>query len=401
MNTKVINPGLKWEKSKSFELGLDLGFMNNRYNLVLDYYNRKTTDLLTNIDLPGYTGFDSFKTNYGSLRNSGFEVEANLNLITNPKGFNWDFSFNASYVHNKILKLPYNGNENNRRGGSQIYSGRKLANGEDELIWIGGYQEGQTMGDIYAFKQVKVLSSWDEVKQLAGNYIDEVAGLYGPNVSDADKSKYKLTKPIEPGDVLWGDVNGDNHITQYDRVKVGNIYPKWTGGFSTTLSYKNVSLYGRFDFAVGHTILNMVKMRSLGQSVGFKNIIKDGLNCWTEDNPDASLPKSYYDDSSNKKNFYRSTKGGDITSIDDRNSILYEKGDYLALRELTLSWKIPAKWIAKARMTNASLYVTGQNLFYITGYSGTSPEAPLVYPGVDTGRYPTPRTVLVGASISF
>ncbi|WP_417009193.1 SusC/RagA family TonB-linked outer membrane protein [Bacteroides congonensis] len=401
LNTKVINPGLKWEKSKSFELGLDLGFMNNRYNLVLDYYNRKTTDLLTNIDLPGYTGFDSFKTNYGSLRNSGFEVEANLNLITNPKGFNWDFSFNASYVHNKILKLPYNGNENNRRGGSQIYSGRKLANGEDELIWIGGYQEGQTMGDIYAFKQVKVLSSWDEVKQLAGNYIDEVAGLYGPNVSDADKSKYKLTKPIEPGDVLWGDVNGDNHITQYDRVKVGNIYPKWTGGFSTTLSYKNVSLYGRFDFAVGHTILNMVKMRSLGQSVGFKNIIKDGLNCWTEDNPDASLPKSYYDDSSNKKNFYRSTKGGDITSIDDRNSILYEKGDYLALRELTLSWKIPAKWIAKARMTNASLYVTGQNLFYITGYSGTSPEAPLVYPGVDTGRYPTPRTVLVGASISF
>ncbi len=401
LNTKVINSQLKWEKSKSFELGLDLGFMNNRYNLVLDYYNRTTTDLLTNIDLPGYTGFDSFKTNYGSLRNSGFEVEANLNLITNPKGFNWDFSFNASYVHNKILKLPYNGNENNRRGGSQVYSGRKTASGEDELIWVGGYQEGQTMGDIYAYKQVKVLSNWDEVKQLAGNYIDEVAGLYGPNVSDADKSKYKLTKPIEPGDVLWGDINGDNHITQYDRVKVGNIYPKWTGGFSTTLSYKNVSLYGRFDFAVGHTILNMVKMRSLGQSVGFKNIIKEGLNCWTEDNPNASLPKSYYDDSSNKKNFYRSTSGGDITSVNNRNSILYEKGDYLALRELTLSWKIPAKWIAKARMTNASLYITGQNLFYITGYSGSSPEAPLVYPGVDTGRYPTPRTVLVGASISF
>lgn len=71
--------------------------------------------------------------------------------------------------------------------------------------------------------------------------------------------------------------------------------------FSTTLSYKNVSLYGRFDFAVGHTILNMVSMRSLGQSVGFKNIISDGLESWTEENRDTNIPKLYYDDSSNKK----------------------------------------------------------------------------------------------------
>ncbi len=73
-----------------------------------------------------------------------------------------------------------------------------------------------------------------------------------------------MTKPIEPGDVLWADLDGNHKIDQLDRVKVGNIYPKWTGGFSTTLSYKNVSLYGRFDFALGHTILNMVAMRSFG-----------------------------------------------------------------------------------------------------------------------------------------
>lgn len=142
-------------------------------------------------------------------------------------------------------------------------------------------------------------------------------------------------------------------------------------------------------------------MRSLGQSVGFKNIISDGLESWTEENRDTNIPKLYYDDSSNKKNFYRSTTGGDITSSNNRSSLLYEKGDYLALRELTLSWKLPSKWISKVHMTNASIYVTGQNLFYITGYSGTSPEAPLVYPGVDTGRYPTPRTVLMGINVSF
>ena len=224
-----------------------------------------------------------------------------------------------------------------------------------QVIWVGGYQEGHTLGDIYAYQQVKILRDENEVAQLAGNRIDMIAGLYGPNVSEADRQRYGLTKPIEAGDVLWADLNGDNVIDQLDRVKVGNIYPKWTGGFSTTLSYKNVSLYGRFDFAVG----------------------------------------------TNKKNIYRDTAGSDITSVDNRSSRFYEKGDYLALRELTLSWKLPAKWISKIHITDASLYVTGQNLFYITGYSGTSPEAPLVYPGVDTGRYPTPRTVLVGASVSF
>lgn len=396
LNTSVINSALRWEKSKSFEVGLDLGFLNNRFNLILDYYNRTTSDLLTDVNLPSYTGFDSYKTNLGALRNSGFEVEGNLNLITNPNGFNWDFSFNASYVYNKIIKLPYNGNENNRQGGSQVWDPD-----QNKVVWVGGYQEGQTMGDIYAYKQLKVLRDQNEVKELAGNYMDMVAGLYGPNVSEADRKKYGLTKPIEEGDVLWADLNGDNIIDELDRLKVGNIYPKWTGGFSTTLSYKNLSLYGRFDFAVGHTILNMVSMRSLGQSVGFKNIISDGLNSWTESNRDTDIPKLYYDDSSNKKNFYRSTTGGDITSVDNRSSIMYEKGDYLALRELTLSWKLPSKWISKAHMTNASIYVTGQNLFYITGYSGTSPEAPLVYPGVDTGRYPTPRTVLLGVNVSF
>ena len=396
LNTAVINSQLRWEKSKSFEAGLDLGFLNNRFNLILDYYNRTTSDLLTDVNLPGYTGFDSFKTNLGTLRNSGFEVEGNLNLITNPKGFNWNFSFNASYVFNKIVKLPDNGNENNRQGGSQVWDPAS-----QQVIWVGGYQEGHTLGDIYAYQQVKILRDENEVAQLAGNRIDMIAGLYGPNVSEADRQRYGLTKPIEAGDVLWADLNGDNVIDQLDRVKVGNIYPKWTGGFSTTLSYKNVSLYGRFDFAVGHTILNMVAMRSIGQSVGFKNIIADGLDCWTAENPDTDLPKSYYDDSTNKKNIYRDTAGSDITSVDNRSSRFYEKGDYLALRELTLSWKLPAKWISKIHITDASLYVTGQNLFYITGYSGTSPEAPLVYPGVDTGRYPTPRTVLVGASVSF
>lgn len=91
LNTKLVNNNLRWEKSNSFEVGLDVGFLQNRINLIMDYYNRTTSDLLTDLNLPGYTGFGSIRTNLGSLRNQGFEVEAKFNILTNRKGFSWDF----------------------------------------------------------------------------------------------------------------------------------------------------------------------------------------------------------------------------------------------------------------------------------------------------------------------
>ena len=118
------------------------------------------------------------------------------------------------------------------------------------------------------------------------------------------KKKYGLTKPIEPGDVLWADLDGNHKIDQLDRVKVGNIYPKWTGGFSTTLSYKNVSLYGRFDFAFRTYHFEYGGYALFWDSLlVLKNIIKEGLKTWTEENTNTDLPKSYYDDSTNKKEY--------------------------------------------------------------------------------------------------
>ena len=126
------------------------------------------------------------------------------------------------------------------------------------------------------------------------------------------------------------------------------------------------------------------------------------MKTWTPENPDTDLPRCDYADYADysHRNIYRSNGGGSH-ALQNNSSRFYEKGDYLACRELTLSWKLPLEWISKAHMTNASVYVTGQNLFYITGYSGISPEAPLRWLGVDGGRYPTPRTLLLGLSVSF
>ena len=397
LNTGVVNSKLRWEKSHTFELGLDLGFLNNRIHMIMDYYDRTTSDLLTDVNLPEYTGFPSFKTNLGTISNRGFELEAKVNLLTR-KDWSWDVTANTSFVKNMVKKLPFNGNVNNRQGGEQVWDPKS-----NSLVWVGGIQEGKSLGDIIAYKQVRILRDWDDVRNHAGDFVDEVANLYGPNKA-AEYAGKPGWKSIEPGDVLWDDKNGDNVINSYDRQVVGNIYPKWTGGFSTTLNYKNWSLYGRFDYAVGHTIYNDLKARILGQYNGSFNLITDVRNSWSENNTETSIPKFYWADQNAKKNITRSNNG--TTNLNNNNSTFYEKGDYLCLREVTLSYKFPKNLINKVFLTGASVYVTGQNLFYITGYDGTSPEPVMDIQangrgGIDNGRYPTPRTVLFGLQLSF
>ena len=400
-NSGLVNTGLRWEQSQSFEAGLDIGFLNNRLSFILDYYNRTTKDLLTKQALPGYTGFTEIMTNMGTLRNYGFEMEVRANILNNPKGLTWDVTANLSSVANKIVKLPYNGNPNNRVGGYEVATGRKKADGTDETKWIAGRQEGGKLGELVAYKQNHIFKDWDDVKKYANNRIDEVANLYGPGLA-AQYAGKEGWQPIEPGDVCWEDINGDGVINGYDRQVVGNIFPKVTGGFSTTLGYKNLSLYARFDYALGHTIYNDLAARSLGQYQGSFNIIKEVKKTWSEINTDTDLPAFYYADQLSKKNITRSNNG--LTAIDNNSSRFYEKGDYLALRELTLNYNLPKTWISKVGMTDASVYVTGQNLFYITGYTGVSPEPAVdtTYGrGIDNGRYPTPRTVLFGLSVTF
>lgn len=400
-NSGLLNTGLRWEQSQSFEAGLDLGFLNNRLSFILDYYNRTTKDLLTKQALPGYTGFTEIMTNMGTLRNYGFEMEVRANIFNNPKGFTWDVTANLSSVANKIVKLPYNGNVNNRVGGYEVAAGPMRADGTFPTKWIAGRQEGGKLGELVAYKQNHIFRDWDDVKQYANNRIDEVANLYGPGLADLYAGK-EGWKPIQPGDVCWEDMNGDGIINGYDRQVVGNIFPDITGGFSTTLGYKGLSLYARFDYALGHTIYNDLAARSLGQYQGSFNIITKVKNMWSETNPDSNLPAFYYADQLSKKNITRSNNG--LTAIDNNSSRFYEKGDYLALRELTLNYNLPKAWISKAGMTDASVYVTGQNLFYVTGYTGVSPEPAVdtTYArGIDNGRYPTPRTLLFGLSVTF
>lgn len=391
LNTSIINSKLRWEKSTSLDAGVEAGLWNNRLFLNLNFYRRVTSDLLANLSLPRYTGFSSFRTNLGSLENKGFEFEVIAQILNLPNGLKWDLGFNAAYVKNKILELPYNGVENNRQGGWQIYDPSS-----GKLIWVGGYQEGERFGDIVAFKTERILRDWDDVWATVPNLYDAIAQLYGPEIYGSMPQNQRTGKyPIEPGDCLFKDFDNNDTIDSRDRYVVGNIYPTWTGGFTTTLSYKNFSLYGRFDYAAGHIIYNDFVAKNLGNMVGTMHKLTLVRDTWTPENPDAKYPVHLYADYP-KLNIKRS--GLHYSTPENHNSLFYEKGDYLAIREITLSYNIPQTLMSKIGIESAQLNLTGQNLAYITReYTGWNPEEG----GSDVGRYPLPRNFLIGLKVLF
>lgn len=390
LNTGIINSNLRWEKSTTTDVGLDIGLFQDKISAILDYYNRKTSDLLTNLPLPNYTGFNSVRTNLGTFQNRGFEVAVTANILNQPNGLRWDFGANASYNENTILQLPPNGQPNNRQGGFQIYDPKSK-----QLVWVGGYQEGQSLGTVYAFKQVSIFKNQAEVDKVAGNRVDMVANISGPN-SDFGSGK------ITPGDVNWLDVDKNDTIDTRDQVYIGNINPKWTGGFSTTLAYKGFSLYTRFQFALGYVIYNDYVTRILGNYQGTFNYIDWQKRSWTESNPITDIPKVYYADQVSaplgKKNYTRINNA--FPALNSNNSHFYENGSYLACREITLSYNFSNSLLSKTKvLSQARAYVSLNNLFYITQFSGPTPEPP--YGGVYQGTYPTPRSVVLGVQVSF
>jgi TonB-linked SusC/RagA family outer membrane protein len=396
LNTGIINSNLRWEKSKTTDAGLDLGLLQDRITLIFDYYDRKTSDLLTNLPLPGYTGFGSVKTNLGTFQNKGYEFTVNADIIDRPNGLQWNVSANASFNKNKILKLPPNGQPNNRQGGIQIYDPKTK-----QVVWVGGYQEGQTLGAVYAFKQLGIFKDQAEVDKVAGNRVDVVAGISGPN------SSYGSGK-ITPGDVNWEDVDHNDTIDSRDQVYIGNITPKWTGGFSTTLAYKGFSLYGRFQFATGYVIYNDYVARVLGNYQGTFNYIDLQKRSWTPNNEVTDIPKVYYADQVSaplgKKNYTRINNAN--IALNSNNSNFYEKGNYLACREITLAYDFSGSILAKTQvLSQARAYVSLDNLFYITNFSGPTPEPPVDgngnITGIYQGTYPTPRSVVFGVQVSF
>ncbi|MEQ9289758.1 MAG: TonB-dependent receptor [Cyclobacteriaceae bacterium] len=362
-NTGIPNADLQWEKSKTLDIGADIGLVNNRFNLIFDYYRRVTDELLTTLSLPSSTGFTGILTNYGSLENKGVEIELNMQVMPATSDFQWQVSFNAAKVKSTILSLPENGNVNNRVGGYNVWDPSI-----GDYNWLGGTQEGGTMGDYYVYKQLGIYATDAEAQEAPYDHVSPTA----------DKTKHG-------GDVIWQDSDNNGEIDARDRVYVGNRYPTLTGGISNYVSYKNFDFSLRLDYTTGHTVYNYGR--------AFYDINLDGDNVmtkrmaersWKEQGDITDMPRYDWQDASE----YNIRRG---------NSEYYESGNYLAVRELTLGYNLPANLLQKIKLNNVRINITGNNLHYFTKYKGMNPEDG----GTEFGRYPIPRNIIFGIDISL
>ena len=382
------NPSLRWEKTASFDIGLNVGLLDGRLNLDIDYYNRLTSDKYADLTLPSTTGFSSIRNNNGKLRNRGIELQLS-GKIMETRDFTWDASLNITYNKNKIIALPYNKEPRNRQEGQQVYTGRKIANPEtgvfeDEKVWVGGFQEGMEYGVLVGYQAEGIYQSMDDIPGdlvvKSGNAQGKYQ--YGPDawkrLSAAEQAK---GVEIKPGDMKWKDVNGDGMIDQYDQVVIGNTTPRWFGGFNTTMSWKGLSLYARFDFALDYWVYDNQTPWLLGCMQGTYNTTKDVFNTWNESNPNAKYPRYVYGDQLGTANYNRTS------------TLFASKGNYLGVRELSLSYTLPQELSKKLYMQKLQFSITGQNLGYLTSARTVSPE-------ISSG-YPLPRTVILGVNVTF
>lgn len=381
--TSLSIPGLKWESLITKEVGLEAKLLN-RIDLSLAYYHRTTSDKIATLVLPSSAGFTSITTNNGDMENKGLEIDLNYQIVR-KQDWSLSFNWNTAYNRNKILKLPYNGVENNRQGGFQVYDPNTK-----ELVWVGGYQEGQDPNVAYAYEAIGIIRTQEDLDRYATGLIDYMGNrpLVHPDayaaLSAADKERYY---PIALGDVMWRDVNGDGVINTYDRVYVGNTKPRWTGGFGFYSSWKNLSLSARFDYALGFVAYDGPRAWFLGMMQGTFNTTKEVFDTWTPDNPNAKYPTYYWADQLFKNNTSR------------ESTMFYNKGDYLSFREVTLSYRLPTSIAQKARMEGMTFSLTGQNLHYWTKNTLFSAESGSV--GQGGGGYPLPRTVIFGLQLIF
>jgi len=377
LNTTLANADLVWETTESWDAGLDLGFFNNRLEVLVDIYNKTTYNRLYDNKLPSTTGFSSIKCNYGSLGTKGIEVEINA-VPVSTKNFTWNLGLNFTWYRTIVLSQPENGEDKNRTGGNYIYD---PTTGTE--VKVGGFAEGERFGVRYAYHYLGVYQT------------DEEAALAPYDENAKGRTKHA-------GDAIWEDRNNDGYINAKDMIFMGYIRPDKTGGITNSFRWKNLSARVVADFAMGHVINNGSLAYGLASIRNNFNTYTEALkDCWTPENPDAKYPRfsPLSDSDYSTRNFTRSGESiGSSTSGQSNNSAFYQKGDFLAIREVSLAYNLPKNLTKMLRISALQIFGGVYNVGYITGYDGMTPE---LYLGYDYGQYPRPREYSMGVNITF
>lgn len=385
LRANLSNPNLKWEGTESMDVAIDAGFLNDRITLTVDWYNKLTKDRLAAKPLPSEAPFASIFYNNGTLQNTGIEIEIG-GLVLQAKDFRWNTNFSFAYNKQMIKALPANGRLKNRQGGDVVWNPATKS-----LVEAGGLAEGERPFSLYAYQVLGVFSTDAEAAAWNATKKDNLASASGIAVGK------------KAGDFIFADINNDGVIDTKDQVFMGYRTPDKTGGWQNTFSYKGISLRVTMDYAMGHMISNGALARSLGQGRAFNEGAPEqalGPDIWQKsgDVGKTYARFSFADFDFGQRNYLRGATLGVNNSYSSDVSVMYQKGDFLALREITLSYDLPRHIMKKIRSTGMNIFASVYNVGYLTKYEGINPES---YTGFDAIGYPRPRQFSVGATLKF
>lgn len=387
------NTDLKWEISKQTDIGLDAAFLNGSLTFSADYYEKKSQDFLLYIPIPFQTGFTNAFRNVGSISNKGVELSLNYNH-TVKKDFQYSVGVNVTTVKNKLLSLATGQTYINNLASLGFSTTGSNNWGTFSRSYVGG-----PVGQFYGYKSAGIFQTTKEIEDLNAISIAK----YGAGQYYQPTSKGSAVA----GDRKFVDLNNDGRITADDQTSLGSPIPKVFGGVNLDATYKgfdfNVFLYGVY----GNKIFNYQQrtLESLATTTGSVGIQNMGLEYYQN----AWAP-------TNHSNRYAIITANDFNANTRPSDVYVEDGSYLRLRNFTVGYTLPASLLSRYAVTRLRLYLSAQNLFTITKYSGLDPEVGIpqgtdpvtgqavrnvTASGVDVGTYPSSRFYTVGLNVTF
>ncbi|PAM92025.1 SusC/RagA family TonB-linked outer membrane protein [Flavobacterium sp. IR1] len=355
----IPNPDLKWEETKQANIGFEATLFND-FSLNVDLFNKKTEGILMKVPIPGFVGATgNTYANLADMQNKGIDVE--LGYRKKIGALNLSVNGNFSYIKNEITYID--------KGVNFIVG--------DETVQSSSYEinrtaVGQAYNSFYGFKTNGIFQSVDEVNA----YRSANGTVIQPNA--------------KPGDFRWQDLNGDGQIDANDRDFLGTSLPKYTYGLTLNLDYKGFDLLVFGQGAGGNKIYQGLRRLDIINA----NYQTDVLGRWTGPGSTNSYPRVTTDDTN--KNF---------SNPSDFN---LEKGDFFRFKTIQVGYSFPKEWISSISLQRVRLYLTGENLFTITKYSGFDPEigGPTAagmnnVQGVDRGFYPQAKSYMLGVNLQF
>lgn len=387
-SSQIPNPDLKWESNNTFNLGLDMGFFNQRLTISPEFYVNQSTNLLLNSKIPSSSGHTTMIRNIGKTQNIGVDLTiSSVNIQT--KDFSWNTSFNLSHNRNEIKALS---------GENFFLEEAKF--GYDQKTHI--IEVGKPLGNFYGYKTAGLY----QVSDFNVTF-DEKNQTYIYALKDGIPCAGKR-ELVRPGMWKFENLSGDDDvIDENDKTIIGNTNPIFYGGLNNTFSYKGFDLSVFFTFSFGNDVFNATKLTNSLAGRTNKNAldIANSSNRWMTINSNGATVNDPTElaalNAGRTVAAYYDLEEGDKYI----HSWAVEDGSFLRLSNITLGYTFPKQWLKKIYVQNLRLYATGSNLFCWTPYTGYDPEVSTkgngLTPGIDFGAYPRSRSFVCGINLTF